>query len=206
MGQSHHKRHEEDAVVNYLSAQVDALKTDLRRHMVTCDMRYFLDDILNMIKPDGNVQLNKERTRIRNILSDESERIYGENNIIARGVDYLCLDVCKSEEFVIKLKEINRIFAPIFNKPESKEPEKKRRPNIPKTLRMKVWEKRNGNNINGKCYCCDKTLSFVDVECGHVISVKDGGATNFDNLEPVCSACNRGMGTENLETFKNSLK
>ena len=75
------------------------------------------------------------------------------------------------------------------------------RERISKPLRKRVWEKRNGNTLEGRCYCCHKELEYDAFECGHIQAVFYGGSTTLDNLEPICKVCNRDMGTENLEMF-----
>jgi len=77
------------------------------------------------------------------------------------------------------------------------------RKTIPKKLRWDVWFKRN-SGLEGKCYVCNNHLEFINFECGHVISLKDDGDTSLKNLEPICGPCNKAMGSENLETYKNN--
>ena len=36
---------------------------------------------------------------------------------------------------------------------------------------------------------------------GHVISEKNGGTHEINNLRPICFACNHSMGTENMIDF-----
>ena len=36
---------------------------------------------------------------------------------------------------------------------------------------------------------------------GHIISEKDGGSTNIENLRPVCADCNLGMKTQNMIVY-----
>ncbi|MDE2095886.1 MAG: HNH endonuclease [Patescibacteria group bacterium] len=38
-------------------------------------------------------------------------------------------------------------------------------------------------------------------ECGHIVSVKNGGSDAVDNLRPVCKKCNGSMGEENMFEF-----
>ena len=40
-------------------------------------------------------------------------------------------------------------------------------------------------------------------EGAYIVSVDNGGTDNIDNLKPICATCNKSMGTENLEEFKN---
>ena len=34
-------------------------------------------------------------------------------------------------------------------------------------------------------------------QAGHIVSEKNGGDTNVDNLKPSCQACNLAMGSQN---------
>lgn len=74
---------------------------------------------------------------------------------------------------------------------------------IPKNVRNDVWKLNHGENFNGFCYCCKKTINVYEWECGHIVSEKDGGSSNISNLKPVCSPCNKSMGVMNMEVFKN---
>lgn len=80
-----------------------------------------------------------------------------------------------------------------------------KRPTIIKSLKENVWKKRNGENIEGKCYCCDNKITFDAFECGHITAFAEGGETNVDNLEAICKKCNRSMGKLNLEEYKKLL-
>ena len=75
---------------------------------------------------------------------------------------------------------------------------------IPKVKRRKVWGAQHGSNImTGKCYCCNQPIDYDNFECGHIIAEKNGGTQELDNLKPICSSCNKSMGTQNLEEFKS---
>ena len=78
------------------------------------------------------------------------------------------------------------------------------RKTIPKSLKNKVWDHYIGSDKGqGQCYCCRGTLDSKNFECGHVIPVKNGGQNTLNNLRPICSCCNKSMGTKNLEDFKD---
>lgn len=81
---------------------------------------------------------------------------------------------------------------------------KPRAKNIRKCIRRLVWNKYIGcNRATGKCACCEVTkISVFDFECGHVIARAKGGEDTVDNLRPICSLCNKSMGTDNLFDFK----
>ncbi|ATZ80189.1 D5 family helicase-primase-endonuclease [Bodo saltans virus] len=76
--------------------------------------------------------------------------------------------------------------------------------NIPKTLRIAVWNKYIGEYIGKtKCLCCDSSdITQLKFECGHIIPESKGGLTNINNLLPICNDCNKSMGTKNLHEFK----
>jgi hypothetical protein len=79
------------------------------------------------------------------------------------------------------------------------------RPKIPKSIRKKVWEGKNGTCIYGPCYCCNEQIALDTFECGHIIPVSLGGQTNEENLLPICHNCNMDMGCINLEEYKVKL-
>jgi len=88
-------------------------------------------------------------------------------------------------------------------KRKEKEENKKMRKSIPKSLKILVWDKNIGKEKGiGNCNVCKSEIDSKAFECGHIISVKEGGATNIENLLPICSSCNKSMGTENLLVFK----
>ena len=84
--------------------------------------------------------------------------------------------------------------------------------NIPKTIRAQVWEKYIGlENGYGECFCCKNEIKQIHFECGHTISKSNGGKNAVDNLRPICSLCNKSMGTRNMNEFigtyfKSSIK
>jgi hypothetical protein len=68
-----------------------------------------------------------------------------------------------------------------------------------KDLREQVWEKYNGESINGACFCCGITLKCLSCwHLGHIIPNKDGGKKTTDNIVPLCSTCNTLMSGNNL--------
>jgi hypothetical protein len=74
---------------------------------------------------------------------------------------------------------------------------------IPNGVRIDVWDQYIGKEIAlHKCLCCKKTtISQTMFECGHVISIKEGGSEEIENLRPICSKCNKSMSTKNMKTY-----
>ena len=97
-----------------------------------------------------------------------------------------------------KYKEIEK-----EKKKLERDEQKKIRKSIPKSLKNQVWDKHIGKEKGiGKCNVCKIEIDSKNFECGHIISVKQNGETNINNLLPICSPCNKSMGIENLNEFK----
>jgi 5-methylcytosine-specific restriction endonuclease McrA len=79
---------------------------------------------------------------------------------------------------------------------------KGRRP-MPASVRDSVWNHYIGEDINKhRCLCCKKVLiSNRRFEVGHVLSVKEGGTDEINNLRPICAPCNHSMGSKNMIEF-----
>ena len=110
-----------------------------------------------------------------------------------------------NEQCKIEIKKIkdkyNKLKKDVRQK--YKKPSKSKRVSIPKVLKNLVWDTNIGKSRGiGKCYCCNRDIDSKNFEAGHIISVKNGGKTNLENLKPICSCCNKSMGTTNLEEFK----
>jgi len=74
---------------------------------------------------------------------------------------------------------------------------------IPATVRNVVWLK-YVNKEDPKCFCCKiEKISKGNFECGHIISHKEGGKINIQNLRPICSLCNKSMGKMDMLEFMN---
>lgn len=74
---------------------------------------------------------------------------------------------------------------------------------IPSTIRNTVWNYYIGPDIKmDNCYCCKfEPITFANFECGHVIAYSKGGETNIKNLRPICSNCNKSMGSTCMTKF-----
>jgi len=86
---------------------------------------------------------------------------------------------------------------------EEKKELKKKKQSIPKNVRVIVWNHYIGEDIiKHKCLCCKKvTICNTNFEVGHVLSEKNGGTHEINNLRPICFACNHSMGSENMVDF-----
>ncbi len=100
-------------------------------------------------------------------------------------------------KFFIQDIEVDSIFPS-----EQFKKEIKKRINIPKSVKKKIWRRLFGERFRGNCPVCKEEIERDDFEAGHIISVKNGGSDNEDNLQPICKECNRSMGDEDLNEFK----
>lgn len=81
-------------------------------------------------------------------------------------------------------------------------PKKHKRKTIPSSLRNAVWTAYNGKVYESKCYVgCGSIIDVTTFECGHVKAHAKGGDINIENLRPICSNCNKSMGTMNMEEY-----
>lgn len=74
----------------------------------------------------------------------------------------------------------------------------KKRASIPQAVREQTWNKWCKQvYFKRKCYVkwCKNIITPFTFQAGHVISNAKGGDTNVNNLRPICTACNLGMGT-----------
>ena len=87
-------------------------------------------------------------------------------------------------------------------------PTKKKRKQLSKCIRREVWNRYIGEEKGTHlCFCCDITImSQFLFEVGHVISVHDNGDLTIENLRPICSLCNKSMGTRNMVEFIREQK
>jgi hypothetical protein len=76
------------------------------------------------------------------------------------------------------------------------------RKNIPKKIKTDLWKKYYGEVYNALCLICNSSISIENFEAGHIISVAEGGTNIIDNLKPICIGCNRAMGEQNMNTYK----
>jgi 5-methylcytosine-specific restriction endonuclease McrA len=70
--------------------------------------------------------------------------------------------------------------------------------NIPRALREQVWIQNIGKQFEHKCLVewCQNQINVFDFHVGHNIPESQGGATNINNLKPICARCNLSMGSQ----------
>jgi len=73
---------------------------------------------------------------------------------------------------------------------------------IPTRIKTLVWDQWIGaDKRSGECIACRDTIQFENKEIAHVVASAKGGTDQISNLRICCGACNRSMGTKNLNEF-----
>ena len=74
---------------------------------------------------------------------------------------------------------------------------------IPKKLKIDVWNRYIGKNKrNTICVCCNITeIDITNFHAGHIISEKNEGLINIDNIIPICTLCNTSMSSKNMDLY-----
>jgi hypothetical protein len=111
------------------------------------------------------------------------------------------VDECYSitNRIIISLKNNNFIDYFLNDEiiPDHKFKSKKQK--IQPKLRIEVWKKEFGNNDTGECPLCSTIINISKngFHCSHIISEKNGGKLELNNLRPLCEKCNLQMGINN---------
>lgn len=85
-----------------------------------------------------------------------------------------------------------------------------KRTKISEKMRLDVWQKKFFSKKTAICPVkdCDCNLENkkFGFQCGHIISVANGGKTTLDNLIPMCANCNSKMSSTNLDDYEEELE
>ena len=117
-------------------------------------------------------------------------------------------NIADDKKFYLCLKNINFIDSLRCTENDIPAPSKinSKRTKIDNNLRDLVWNTYIGeDNKKGKCFCCPRTIDYTKFECGHLISHKNGGKTDINNLRPFCFHCNRSLGSNNYSLKTNKI-
>ncbi len=82
----------------------------------------------------------------------------------------------------------------------------RKRKRIPTPIRIQVWKNQFGNVFEQKCPMCNQSvINAINFEVGHDVAVSKGGCDEITNLNPICSSCNKSMGTRRWKDFKREI-
>jgi 5-methylcytosine-specific restriction endonuclease McrA len=70
-----------------------------------------------------------------------------------------------------------------------------------KIKREKIFKDKY-EDVRGTCHFCNQNvIQVTNFECGHIISKYNGGPYEENNLYPICSSCNKSIGTNDLDIY-----
>jgi 5-methylcytosine-specific restriction endonuclease McrA len=183
--------------------------------IILCIMNYYADNlIINTNATTTNATTTNATTTnatttnaIVNVSEEVSFNIIDELERQKKEIEKKMIDELERQKAEVerKQKEEDERKQKEKEEDERKQKEEKRRKKqaIPKNVRNIVWNHYIGEDIiKHKCLCCKKvTITNTNFEVGHVISEKNEGTHEINNLRPICGACNHSMGTENMIDF-----
>ena len=150
---------------------------------------------------------NLQHTKIKHI-KNKSHKTHTYYSIIPNKNNKVC-NYNPSDEFTYKyqLDYNNDYYKPFLNAEYGQYEQDNItyvRKSIPKSLKDKLWDVSYGpDSGSGECYVCKTKINSKRFEAGHIIPVSRGGDTVLSNLKCICSTCNKAMGNQHLEIFKN---
>lgn len=141
-----------------------------------------------------------------NILKQQIIEMHDNYDDIKSKYDNLILNITNNN-LVVNTKNNNNLSEIIPNNdnlmPENLNEDKINYKQIPKNIKAIVWNKYIGKeNGIGPCYVCQTDIDAKHFEAGHIKARAVGGSNMVDNLRPVCSLCNKSIGKNNMDKFK----
>ena len=122
---------------------------------------------------------------------------------VSQGVKNLTIEEPQPVKEDVVVEPVKKDVVQEEEKPKRKTGGRAKKERIPATVRNIVWVTHFEGSKKGRCWLCKvEDISSANFECGHVVSEKNGGMPTIDNLKPICSFCNKSVGTMNMEDFK----
>jgi 5-methylcytosine-specific restriction endonuclease McrA len=179
---------------------------------------YFKDVLSGKFEKFGNIYYKDEITgkilknKKKNILTDKNELCYkhiyfkdGLTDKFIKNMDNIYYKDEITGKFKIIKSNNTKITKEKISKPNIEHTltgGKTRKEKIPVAVKNTLWSLYFENNIQGNCQCCKtENISKNNFDCGHIISEKNGGKVELENLKPICRACNSSMSTNNMNEF-----
>ena len=179
-----------EEILSFLSEPTIPKKTEINNLIDMTDLMITSDNTIIKIKKSYIAEKINSYNILKNQLNEQlnelTKKYKNEKQMINQKIQ------TNEKNFIDELTKLN-------------ETNKYKKKSIPKSIKNKVWTK-YFKNIEGKCICCDNIITVFNCEISHIISEKDGGINDVDNLIPLCTQCNRSMGTTNMKLFmKNNF-
>ena len=141
---------------------------------------------------DFKVEFNNANLAIKN---QTKERSFLKSNKISESMLEKCI---KFDNYIGLDKNLTWLLEPMVD--EEKEEEKRNRKVFSAKERFDFWHKYMGHEWAYKCpYCKVDYISIKNFDMAHVVSFKNGGNEEFENLRPTCHSCNLRIGSKNMD-------
>lgn len=73
---------------------------------------------------------------------------------------------------------------------------------VPAREKRECWVNTIGHKFDSTCQAkCGAPITVFDYEAGHIVAASQGGSNEASNLKPICSVCNKEMGSENMNDY-----
>lgn len=84
---------------------------------------------------------------------------------------------------------------------------KNKRLPISEKIKETVWKNEYKSKPIGICpiFNCNNQLEKKNYQCGHIISVYNGGTNDTSNLRPICAECNLKMSSTNWDEYEKQI-
>lgn len=113
---------------------------------------------------------------------------------LVRGVIRNLIHQANSEKADKSKKPNVKKSAAIKARAKPKQDSSKRSRHIPPSVRVSVLHK-----DDYKCLFCGRSSQQVQLEVDHIVPFSKGGSNNLNNLQTLCTDCNRGKGARLLK-------
>ena len=172
------------------------------------DKIYYKDELTSKYKivktnilTDKN-ELSCSKIYYKDVLSDKYElltdKIYYKDNLTNKYEIIKYKNIKKNKESKLPSEKLDSIN----NENEIYTKTKYKKEKIPICVKNTLWSLYFENNLQGNCQCCKtEIITKNNFDCGHIISEKQGGKIELENLKPICRSCNSSMGTTNMNNF-----
>ncbi|QDL08452.1 HNH endonuclease [Brasilonema octagenarum UFV-E1] len=113
---------------------------------------------------------------------------------LVRGVIRDLIHQANSEKADKSKKPKVKKSAATKSRTKSKQDSSKRSRHIPASVRVSVLHK-----DGYKCVFCGRSSQQVQLEVDHIVPFSKGGSNDLNNLQTLCTDCNRGKGARFLK-------
>jgi hypothetical protein len=196
-------------IIQYLKKTFDESCFSARKN---ANYKYTIEEFINKLKQIELYKIDGIDTpeKAINFISDKNREFFNSVKIYDYPEDAMDLLFYKKEipnienECPMMLKRNNFFDFLKNNEVVPVHKSRRKRKDISKALRMRVWyEKAKVNDY--KCYVCKCDITKKDFHTAHIMPYCNGGENKFDNLEATCETCNLQMGDKHMDTYINQV-